>query len=403
MIINNNRKGQVLAYFLVLSMILLISWAMMINIAKLIRDRMILQNSVDNTTLSIATLQARTLNAIGATNYLMATVLSFASDPHTPDISAILKKLKIDVNIDFGGLMYPSFSTERIAGSMIAGPFSDYKCLPGFYSEQGVRNIKRTVNGIQNIQKSILSAYIAGYADIIANVPADDCKIIVVPSRYAKNWKSFSLKSSNPVALAEQLLGIKKNSKGIKYYGTYNFCVNIAGHRHFVRAQKSRGFKDDKYSWYVQNENFYDKKIVGIGTKLPNADSNRGYPVLGKIIGIKYPPIMAYGSAGVYNVDDAMFPAEENTKTGAELLTVGLMSKMFADQIIVILSVASDIAKIPIVGPPAAIGFGILVGGLYNTETALRVKNALTDDDTLIAEYNRAKYGGWDSHLVPLN
>jgi hypothetical protein len=178
MIINNNRKGQVLAYFLVLSMILLISWAMMINIAKLIRDRMILQNSVDNTTLSIATLQARTLNAIGATNYLMATVLSFASDPHTPDISAILKKLRIDVNIDFGGLMYPSFSTERIAGSMIPGPFSDYKCLPGFYSEQGVRNIKRTVNGIQNIQKSILSAYIAGYADIIAKCSCDDCKNI---------------------------------------------------------------------------------------------------------------------------------------------------------------------------------------------------------------------------------
>lgn len=399
---HKNIKGQVLPYFLVLSMILLISWAMMINIAKLTRDRMILQNSVDNTVLSVATLQARTLNAIGATNYLMATVLSFASDPHTPDISSILKKLGINVNVDFGGLMYPSFSTDRIAGSMVPGPFSDYKCLPGYYSEQGVLNIKRTVNGIQNIQKMILSAYITGYADILANVPAEDCKVLVFPSRYAKN-KTFSLAGGNPVAVAETLLGIKKNSKGIQYYGTYNFCVNVAGHRHFVRAQKCRGNKDDKYSWYVQDDNFYDKKLVGFGTKLSNAKSNEGYPLFGKIIGISYPAITATGSAGVYNVDDAMFPKDENTKTGVEKLTALLMSKMIADQLIVILSVASDIAKIPVVGPPAAIGFGVLVGGLYSNETALRIKNALTDDDTLIAEYNRAKYGGWDSHLVPLN
>ena len=400
---HKNIKGQVLPYFLVLSMILLISWAMMINIAKLTRDRMILQNSVDNTTLSIATLQARTLNAIGATNYLMATVLSFASDPHTPDISAILKKLGIDVKVDFGGLMYPSFSTDRIAGSMVPGPFSDYKCLPGFYSEQGVLNIKRTVNGIQNIQKSILSAYLLGYADILAHVPSEDCKVVVVPSRYAKNWKTFSLSASNPVALAETLLGIKRNSKGIQYYGTYNFCVNIAGHRHFVSAQKCRGNKDDKYSWYIQDDNFYDKKVVGFGTKLPDAKSNKGYPFFGKIIGISYPVITAVGSAGVYNVDDSMFAKEENTKTGVEKLTVLLMSKMMADQLIVILSVASDIAKIPVIGPPAAIGFGVLVGGLYTNETVLRINNALTDDDTVIAQYNRAKYGGWDSHLVPLN
>jgi len=397
--INKNQKGQVLPYFLVLSMILLISWAMMINIAKLVRDRMMLQNSVDNTARSVATLQARTLNAIGATNYLMATVLSFGSSPHTPDIGAVLRKLKIDINIDFGGLMYPSFSTEMIAGSMIDGPFSDYKCLPGYYSEQGVLNIKRLVNGIQNIQRTILYSYIAGYGQILAKIPDKNCKVIVMPSRYAKNPGSFSLGGSDPVRAAENLLGIKRNSNGIKYYGTYNFCIKGGGHRHFVFARKCTSNKDDKYSWYVQDNNFYDQKFVAFGTKFPD----KGYPVFGKLIGIKGQPVTATGAAGVYNVDGAMLPAAENTKIGVEPLTVALMSKMMADQLFVITTVASDIAKIPVVGPPAAIGFIILAGGLYTTETANTITNALNNDDTLIHQYNKAKYGGWDSHLVPLN
>ena len=64
LILNCNSKGQVLPYFLIMSMILIISWAMLINIAKIIRDRMILQNNLDNAVVSVANLQARTLNLL---------------------------------------------------------------------------------------------------------------------------------------------------------------------------------------------------------------------------------------------------------------------------------------------------------------------------------------------------
>ena len=95
----NNRKGQVLPYMLVMSLILIFSWAMMVNIAKILRDKMILQNYVDNTVISVANLQARTLNLLGATNSLMATVLSTASY--------------------YMIAMFPSFSSAKVGGLMI--------------------------------------------------------------------------------------------------------------------------------------------------------------------------------------------------------------------------------------------------------------------------------------------
>ena len=63
-----NNRAQVLPYFLIMAMVLLISWAMLINIAKVIRDRMVLQNNLDNAVISVANLQARTLNLLGLTN-----------------------------------------------------------------------------------------------------------------------------------------------------------------------------------------------------------------------------------------------------------------------------------------------------------------------------------------------
>ena len=94
LIFRYNNKGQVLPYFLIMSMILVISWAMLINIAKVIRDRMILQNNLDNAVISVANLQARTLNLLGVTNHLIATVLSTSAYPMLA--------------------MFPTFSTEHV-------------------------------------------------------------------------------------------------------------------------------------------------------------------------------------------------------------------------------------------------------------------------------------------------
>ena len=62
-------------YMLVMMVVLIISWAMMLNIAKLLTDRMMLQNAADNAALSVAVYKARVLNTLGYFNYLMACTL----------------------------------------------------------------------------------------------------------------------------------------------------------------------------------------------------------------------------------------------------------------------------------------------------------------------------------------
>jgi len=375
-----NNKGQVLPYFIVLTMILLISWAMMINIAKLVRDRMILQNSVDNTVLSVATLQARTLNVLGATNYLLATILSTASNPKV--------------------VMFPSLSTDKIAGSMIPGMFSDYKCLGksnySFTSRTGVQNLRKTVNAIEQIQNSIIAKYFTQYFQILKDIPAKDCSVIVVPSRFVTDLKNFKMPSFSTSAV---LLGLKRNIKGITYYETKNYCMDLKSkHYHIV---DSKQYAKDKYSWYVQTENFYDQKFIGYGIKLPSAKNNKGYPLFANLIGIKWPAVTAYAAAAVYNVDGAMFPDKESDKTGLDNVVAVGMLPIVAKQLKVFWDFTELVAKIPIAGIPAA---AALVAGAayYAYQTYNKIYDGLTDETTPVRLYKKSYNGGWDSHLVPI-
>ena len=375
-----NNKGQVVPYFIVLTMILLISWAMMINIAKLIRDRMILQNSVDNTVLSVATLQARTLNILGATNYLLATILSAASNPKV--------------------VMFPSLSTDKIAGSMIPGIFSDYKCLGksnySFSSRTGVQNLRKAVNAIQTIQNAAVAEHYMKYLQILKDIPAKDCSVIVVPSRFVNDLKNFNIPNISDPSV---LLGLKKNTKGINYYETKNYCIDLKSkHYHIV---DSVPYAKDKYSWYVQDKNFYDQKFIAYGVKLPSAKSNKGYPLFANLIGIKWPPITAYSAAAVYNVDGCMFPENENTKTGLDPIVAVGMLPIVAKQLKVFWDFAELVAKIPIVGIAGSAAL-VASGAYYAYQTYNNIYDGLTDEITPIRQYKKSYNGGWDAHLVPI-
>lgn len=375
-----NNKGQVIPYFIVLTMILLISWAMMINIAKLVRDRMILQNSVDNTVLSVATLQARTLNILGATNYLLATILSTASYPKV--------------------VMFPSLSTDKIAGSMVPGIFCDYKCLGksnySFTSRTGVQNLRKAVHAVQTVQNMVIAEYYAKYLQILKEIPDKDCSVIVAPSRFVNDLKNFQIPNfSNPAVL----LGLKKNTKGITYYETKNYCLDLKSkHYHIV---DSKQYAKDKYSWYVQDDNFYDQKFIAYGIKLPSTKSNKGYPLFANLIGIKWSFITAYAAAAVYNVEGYMFPAEEGVKTGLDNVVAVGMLPIVAKQLKVFWDFTELVAKIPIVGIPAATAL-IASGAYYAYQTYNNIYEGLTDETTPVRQYKKTYNGGWDAHLVPI-
>ncbi|MDR3243872.1 MAG: hypothetical protein LBT79_03900, partial [Elusimicrobiota bacterium] len=73
-----NNKGQTLYYFMVLILIVIISWAMMLNISMLIIERMKMQNEADNIAYGLAVQKARVYNTLGGINYLIGSVLSLA-------------------------------------------------------------------------------------------------------------------------------------------------------------------------------------------------------------------------------------------------------------------------------------------------------------------------------------
>lgn len=372
-----NRKGQVLPYMLVMSLILILSLAMMINIAKILRDKMILQNYVDNTAISIANLQARTLNILGATNNLMATVLSTASYP------AIA--------------MFPSFSTDKVGGSMIPGPLSDYYCpKAGFAINEkysGVLKMKKIVNSIQNFQDFLLKNYMVQSALLMEKIPSKDYKVFVVPSRYAKGTNIFNFNITDP----KVWLGIKRNTKGITYYKTQNYCIDFkAKHYHIVLPKQ---YMKDKVSWYVQDDDFYDKKLIAIGIKTPSKDEI--CPLFKNIFNIDIPILYCLGAAGLYNSKGAMFPEKEDTSTGLSYIVAAFLSPMIAQQLFVFYNIIEDVNAIPAIGQVCSV-IGIAYAAYYAAETARKIVTEPLNKETPIHKYNEAELGGWDSHLVPL-
>ncbi|MDR3275013.1 MAG: hypothetical protein LBS81_03395 [Endomicrobium sp.] len=128
-----NNRGQTLYYFLIFTVILVISWAMMLNIACLIRDRIRLQNEADYIALSIATYKARVLNFLGGTNYLIGEILSLSMNPRITQLASY----STDIIGGFPATMYPSFEN----------PLSDIKHETfGHKKDDGVRKIKYVVD-----------------------------------------------------------------------------------------------------------------------------------------------------------------------------------------------------------------------------------------------------------------
>ena len=208
-----NRKGQVLPYMLVMSIILILSWAMMLNIAKVLRDKMILQNTVDNAAISIANLSARTLNLLGQTNYLMATVLSTAGYPESLTFDTLLNKHvskwmrgPVEILLVYTPRLYvPSFSTDKVCGSMIPGPLCDYKCHSINTQYKGVKNLRDIVQKIQKFQDLLIANYATQYLLLLKSFSKDNMQIVMMPSRILKNITdfncvNFSLNILNPRA-----------------------------------------------------------------------------------------------------------------------------------------------------------------------------------------------------------
>lgn len=309
-------------YMLVMTVILVICWAMIVNVSKLIKDRMMMQNAADNAALSIAVYKARVLNRVGKLNYQMACVLY---DGPYGLIEAIAGVDPVGTrNYSYYGEYNGAYGT---CSSWLAPAyfmrFSDNQqavaCMddmshgfcPGtdkgiFSSDKNVKLVKDYIDFAVKHQESIWRPF-PGLAAIYAREIASRQEI---DARGNPCGPKDLLDVLIPRGLS---LGLKVNENKVKYYETYSVCISIEAlgyHKHLFGTPHFT-YESPKSWLYADITKFArSQKIVVTATKRSNAESNKGYPLLGKWLGIKWPDITVVAAAAVYNRNGPMFPLD---------------------------------------------------------------------------------------------
>ena len=399
----------------------------MLNIAKLIRDRMIMQNLADNTALSIATHKARTMNFVGACNYMIGFFLRMGTRGEFVQMST------------YGTNMVASF------------PFGDWQ--PGSNSalSSGVSGLKTTVDVIQKAQEAAMVFHLWYMGTVYKDLLAKGYFPIIMPFPIEikdLDFAEITDPSGKIVEIAERHFGLKRNRKGITYKKTENVSVKTVSYVYtkmlglelkkiFMEQIKKiplvgrfAGTVDElwdklaeelnlsdytdaptyakkEYSWYIMADNFKDQKMQ-IALIKRNNGSNK--PLFSRWLGISYPDMMAFSASAIYNTKDnnkshneyrvkttgIMFPEKESELLGAlspaaELLLLG---PTVAQTIIL----DAQLADIPVVG-----WIALIVVPAYIAANKGMMQKMIYDGipDSPINNYADARKFGWGAHLVP--
>ncbi len=391
-----NNKGQVLPYYLMTMMVLLVCWAMLLNMGKLLKDRIVMQNAADNAALSVAVYRARTLNLLGKANELMGTVLACGAFPMLVPL--------------------PTYDIRYVGGSISNFPYplSDVHCRGGFENSvdyAGVNRIRFTVRSLSNFQKALVWAYpvqslavaqsIGKRQELNAsNEPSGADRVLLIPGHLAESLTE-GLASPEGIFSSlspERLLGVRRNSSRITYFKTRNMGATVSRHYHIVLPVK---WTTEDVSWYVAGNKFHQQKIVALAVKGGSSGSNAGYPVFSSLLNVSWPSTMAVAAAATYNTKGSMIPETDGTCTGVPQWLMWTAAALELGQLHKMAQLAKDIKAIPLLGPPASLalsGYTIYCAG----ETAYYSTKALKDDQTPVWKYEQAEQGGWDAHLVPV-
>jgi hypothetical protein len=352
-------EGQAMPYMLVMMVVLVISWAMMLNIAKLLTDRMIMQNVADNSALSVAVYKARVLNALGYLNYLMAATLYDGVEGLKGAI--VLDKAPKELRDNFlfryvmisglesnyygGGEINSVYGVCRSKDSKVLLPMTVWnsqkrvgckkdsghtngtcfgkELLGGGDGDKYINIIRDMVYGFyitQYMLKTPFPVYSTAIAYEIAKRQEFD-------SADGKKEKDEILAFVNPLIDPKHYsfsTGLSWNTNWIQYYKTLNFCVSIPPNPLLPNGKHTHGFISwaqpwkpapaphgfyEKHSWlYADNETFIKACRVYIAAR--KSSNGNGYPIMGSWVGIQWPEIETAAAASVYNKNGPMFPVE---------------------------------------------------------------------------------------------
>ena len=327
--------GQAMPYMLVMMLVLIMCWAMMVNIAKLMTDRMMMQNAVDNAAVSAAVYRARTLNTLGRLNYAIGTLLYGGID--TPS-SLFWTYHKYGVAIGAtgfkAGLPVPLFPQGGLNPKALPGQYApdDQKRVAGYLDllsdQAGQSNhlqvdlIKAAVDQFSRTQQLIIS----GVYPVRVRLLAEE-----IGKRQEIDNVGNLCGADHSLLIQGASLGLRQNKNGISYYKSskldwkesllirlpINALLALAGVPAEVKDIYEAKFRNaSASSWLYAEKTEFDKshKITVISNKDSGSASNTGYPLLSGWFNIKWPDIRTIASAGTYNTAGPMFPVEENAK-----------------------------------------------------------------------------------------
>ena len=281
MIGKKNQQGQVLPLFFVCIMVLCLFWFVLINLGKLVKDRMMMQNAADNAAVSAAIMRARALNYMGPINaYLGLPGFSLGSN--------------IPSEISHVWVPCPNHGA----------PLSVCWC--------GSRGAKNTIEGFIKIQEGIHAPYGGGTTFMASRDIA----------------KRQELDSEGKPAGADGILTdegtfslhLKRNKGEIWYWGTMWVNTYLFGPiGPTLLPPQICGCivnKDKGKRWLEQTDDFHKQKVKIVAYKNRDSNSNKAYPFAGKLFGIeKWFDIRTVAAAASYNSKGAMFPTPGDSNT----------------------------------------------------------------------------------------
>jgi len=295
-----NNKGQAFPYFFMMTIVLVICWMMLINLGKLVKDRMMMQNAADNAALSVACYRARVLNKIGQLNFLIACALygteygvsnwhvfgAWAGPFGTPHPAIYVPECLIDNQKKIaavGDLLLASKPTPCPGTGGGSGE-----------SSQIISGIRNLVKGMVTAQDSLRLPY-PGLATIYANK---------IAKRQEINANGDECGADNVIILKAWWLSIPP----------IPIVLPQGLHLHFYQP---KNYADEKKSWMYADKDEFNKnnKIVVIATKNSGSSSNKGYPFGAWFFNLTdWPSIRTIAAAGVYNASGPMFVFKEEDK-----------------------------------------------------------------------------------------
>ena len=335
-----SSRAQVLPYFFFMCIVLVLCWAMLLNVAKLTTDRIMMQNAADNAALSAAVYKARVINVLGAMNFAIG---SYMYGPETSPFSLTWTYYKYVATVSMvsgiiGGGPHISVPLVPMGGypgvphSLIDPPDSQKKIAGYMDTYQSgnsqIRGIKSMVDSLVSLQDGLMNAYAINIWAVVTRVAKGQ----------EKNAQSELCSPDYTAIIGGTRLGLERN-KGAIYHTSNNVGISQQAIKWAVDAllvvvldlpvviqdiYEATPWSNANKSWLYADKTVFDKsqKITVVCTKIPESSEQISQPIFSKWFGIKWPSIETVASAGVYNTVGSMFPVSNGTNASDKISPV---------------------------------------------------------------------------------